>query len=41
MRGSVTMNDLLHVYSYEDIKMITDLIDSNLEITKTTKIPFV
>jgi uncharacterized membrane-anchored protein YitT (DUF2179 family) len=39
MRGGVTVNDLLHSYSYEDRDMIYNVINDNIELTKETKMP--
>jgi hypothetical protein len=40
MRGGITVNDLLHTYSYEDREMIYVVINDNIELTKTTGQPF-
>ena len=39
MRGGVTINDLLHVYSHEDRDMIYNVINDNIELTKETRMP--
>jgi len=39
MRGGVTINDLLHVYSHEDREMIYNVINENIEMTKETRMP--
>jgi len=41
MRGGVTVNDLLHVYSYDDRQMIYLVINENIETTKITQLPLV
>jgi len=41
MRGGVTVNDLLHVYSYDDRQMIYLVINENIETTKITQMPLV
>jgi len=41
MRGGVTVNDLLHVYSYDDRQMIYLVINENIEATKLTQLPLV
>lgn len=40
MRGGITVNDLLHIYSYEDREMIYVVIKDNIELTKITGQPF-
>jgi len=37
MRGGVTSHDLFHVYSYEDRKIMNDLIAENIELTQKTR----
>ena len=39
MRGGVTMNDLLHNYSNEDIEIISKIIDEHINLTKETRMP--
>ena len=39
MRGGVNSMDLFHVYSYEDRKIINDIIKENIEATKTSRMP--
>jgi hypothetical protein len=39
MRGGVSYEDILNM-SYEERVMINKLIDSNLETTKKTQLPF-
>ena len=39
MRGGVQYTDVLNM-SYEERKMVNDLIESNLETTKKTNLPF-
>ena len=39
MRGGVTYEDVLNMSS-EERKLISELIDSNLETTKKTQLPF-
>jgi hypothetical protein len=39
MRGGVTVNDLLHTYSYEDRQSIYTVISENIETTKETNMP--
>jgi len=39
MRGGVTVNDLLHVYSFEDRQMIYTIINENIEATKISQMP--
>lgn len=34
MRGGVTMDELLHVYSAEDIEIMTKIIEENIELTQ-------
>jgi len=33
MRGGVTMEELLHVYSAEDIELMSKIIEENIELT--------
>jgi hypothetical protein len=39
MRGGVTSEDLFHVYSVEDRKIINDIIKDNIELTKKSGLP--
>lgn len=39
MRGGVTVNDLLHIYSFEDRDMIYNVINDNIEATKVSQMP--
>jgi hypothetical protein len=39
MRGGISYEDVLNM-SYEERKMVNDLIESNLETTKKTNLPF-
>jgi len=39
MRGGVTVNDLLHVYSFKDRQMIYTIINENIEATKISQMP--
>ena len=41
MRGGVTSQELLHIYSYEDRTIISNIIKDNIETTQKTKLPFV
>jgi hypothetical protein len=41
MRGGVSVYELLHVYSHEDIELMTDLIKENMENTKNWNMPLV
>lgn len=39
MRGGVTVNDLLHVYSFEDREAAYTIIKENMEATKASQLP--
>lgn len=39
MRGGVTVNDLLHIYGYEDRMSIYEVIKENIEVTKESGLP--
>ena len=39
MRGGATYEDVMQM-SYQDRKLISELIKDNLETTKTSKLPF-
>jgi hypothetical protein len=39
MRGGISSQELFHVYSYEDRKIIFDIIKDNIEATKNAKMP--
>ena len=39
MRGGVTVNDLLHTYSYEDRQFIYAVISENVEATRESNMP--
>lgn len=41
MRGGVTVNDLLHVYTHEDIVIFYDIIKENIQNSKEAKMPLV
>lgn len=41
MRGGVSSQDLFHVYSYEDRKIMNEIIKENIEITKTSRMPLI
>jgi hypothetical protein len=39
MRGGVSMNDLMHTYSYDDRDAMLEIIKENIELTKTSQMP--
>lgn len=39
MRGGVSMNDLLYIYSYDDRVNMYKIIEENIEATKNTQMP--
>ena len=39
MRGGVSSQDLFHIYTYEDRKIINGIIKENIENTKASKMP--
>ena len=39
MRGGVTVDELLQLYSFEDRDMIYNVINENIETTKETQMP--
>jgi len=39
MRGGVTVNDLLTIYSFEDREAIYAVINDNIEATKVSQMP--
>lgn len=39
MRGGVDMQDLLHVYSNDDIEMMLTIINENIELTQKSHMP--
>jgi len=39
MRGGVTMHELLHVYSNDDIEILSKLIAEHITLTKETRMP--
>lgn len=41
MRGGVSSQDLFHNYSYEDRKIMNEIVKENIEITKTSRIALV
>lgn len=41
MRGGVTINDLLHVYSHEDLAILYDIIKENIQNSKEARMPLV
>jgi hypothetical protein len=38
MRGGVTMEELLHVYSHEDVEIMTKIVQDNIELTQKSGI---
>ena len=36
MRGGVTMHELMHTYSHEDVLILSGIIKENVENTKTS-----
>lgn len=41
MRGSFSYEDVMFKISNEDKKIISDIIEENLETTKNTHLPFI
>jgi len=41
MRGGVSINDLMHTYSYEDRSIMYKIISDNMELSKVMQQPFV
>jgi hypothetical protein len=41
MRGGVSINDLMHIYSYEDRALMYKIIGDNMELSKITQQPFI
>jgi hypothetical protein len=41
MRGGVTVNDLMYIYSFEDREAIYTVIKENIEATSTTNMPLI
>lgn len=41
MRGGVTLQELLHIYSFDDREAMYQVIKENLETTKETRMPFI
>ena len=39
MRGGVTVKDLLHLYSHDDLTIFSKIIGENIENTKNTQMP--
>ena len=39
MRGGVTMHELLHVYSDDDISIMNNIIKEHIDLTQQTKLP--
>lgn len=39
MRGGVTMHELLHVYSDDDIEILDNIIKEHIDLTKETRMP--
>jgi len=39
MRGGVTVNDLMYIYSHEDREAIYSVINDNIEATKISQMP--
>jgi hypothetical protein len=41
MRGGISSQDLMHVYSHEDRGIMSAIIKDNIEATKSSKMPLV
>lgn len=41
MRGGVTVQELMHVYSFDDRENFYTVIKENIDMTKETKMPFI
>lgn len=41
MRGGVTVNDLLYMFSFDDREAMYKVIEDNIEATKTTQMPLI
>lgn len=41
MRGGVSINDLMYLYSYEDRELIREVIKENIKMTKETQMPLI
>jgi len=39
MRGGISMEDLLHTYTNEDVDMLMTIISENIELTKQAQMP--
>jgi hypothetical protein len=41
MRGGVTVQELLHIYSFDDREAYYDIIKENIEATKASQMPLI
>jgi hypothetical protein len=41
MRGGISVNDLMHTYSHEDIEIMKKIIKDNIETTKKSGMPLI
>lgn len=41
MRGGVTLQELLHLYSYDDRLAIYDVVKDNFELTRDSQMPLI
>lgn len=41
MRGAISVDDLLHIYSHDDRLMIYKVINENIENTKESGLPLI
>jgi hypothetical protein len=41
MRGGVTVNDLLHIYSFDDREAMYEIVKGNFELTKNSGMPLI
>jgi hypothetical protein len=41
MRGGVSVNDMLYLYSYEDRNAMYEIVNENVEATKASGLPLI
>jgi len=41
MRGGVTIEDLMHIYTNEDVEIMMKIVNENIEMSKQAQMPLI